>query len=95
MQSLKFLVDKRHWFGGLFCYDTVRGVTSIHLSATFLKLKFLWKIQFLSDGFKRLSYLDVRSYLFSNHFRVAVNSFFMDYDTNAKKKFVLHHNFTG
>lgn len=90
MQTIKFTKDKRHWFGGLFCLDSTRGITTISLTATFLKLKLLWRIVLPWDGFKQLTYFDVRSYLLSNHFRFAVNKFFMDYDSEARKKFVVY-----
>lgn len=93
MQTLEFSKNKKHWFGSLFCFDSVRGVTTVCLSVTFLKLRTLWKVIFPWDGFKWLTYFEVRGYLLSNHFRFAVNTFFMDYDSKAEKKLVVYHKF--
>ena len=95
MQTLEFSIDKRHWLGGLFCFDVMRGIATIRVSTTFLKMKFLWKLTFSSEGFLGLTYFDVRGYLLGNNIRLGVNTFILDYDSLANKKFIFHHSFTG
>jgi len=95
MQDINFLFDKRHWFGGLFCLHSVRGITSVSVSATFFTLKALWNISVPWEGFKWLTYVDLRGYLLSNHFRFGLNSVFVDYDSTKQKKFVAVDNSEG